>query len=94
MHQRTSYIDARAGERYRPRPYEGHVVLYRAQEAQPLTTALDPRYLRSEADLGWAPLSPSLEVVPVQGDHLSLIDTPFVEVIAEHLTQALDDAGG
>ncbi|MFI5877357.1 SDR family NAD(P)-dependent oxidoreductase [Streptomyces sp. NPDC051445] len=93
-HQRTSYIDARVGERYRPRPYEGHVVLYRAQEAQPLTTALDPRYLRSEADLGWAPLCPSLEVVPVQGDHLSLIDPPFVEVIAEHLTEALAVGSG
>ncbi|MFJ1975393.1 SDR family NAD(P)-dependent oxidoreductase [Streptomyces sp. NPDC087903] len=93
-HQRTSYIDARVGERYRPRPYEGHVVLYRAQEAQPLTTALDPRYLRSEADLGWAPLCPSLEVVPVQGDHLSLIDPPFVEVIAEHLAQALAQRSG
>ncbi|AVV47980.1 hypothetical protein C6376_40130 [Streptomyces sp. P3] len=93
-HQRTSYIDARVGERYRPRPYEGHVVLYRAQEAQALTTALDPRYLRSEADLGWAPLCPSLEVVPVQGDHLSLIDPPQVEVIAEHLTQALEAGSG
>ncbi|MEU3281320.1 SDR family NAD(P)-dependent oxidoreductase [Streptomyces antibioticus] len=93
-HQRTSYIDARVGERYRPRPYEGHVVLYRAQEAQPLTTALDPRYLRSEADLGWAPLCPSLEIVPVQGDHLSLIDPPFVDVIAEHLTHALGETGG
>ncbi|MER5469952.1 SDR family NAD(P)-dependent oxidoreductase [Streptomyces sp. NPDC002685] len=88
-HQRTSYIDARVGERYQPRPYDGHVVLYRAQEAQPLTTALDPRYLRSEEDLGWAPLCPSLEVVPVQGDHLSLIDPPYVEAIAEHLTGAL-----
>ena len=88
-HQRTSYIDARVGERYRPRPYGGHVVLYRAQEAQPLTTALDPRYLRSEADLGWAPLCPSLEIVPVQGDHLSLIDPPCADVIAEHLTAAL-----
>lgn len=88
-HQRTSYIDARVGERYQPRPYDGHVVLYRAQEAQPLTTALDPRYLRSDEDLGWAPLCPSLEVVAVQGDHLSLIDPPYVEAIAEHLAGAL-----
>ncbi|MEU0075822.1 SDR family NAD(P)-dependent oxidoreductase [Streptomyces sp. NPDC006332] len=92
-HQRTSYIDARVGERYRPHPYPGHVVLYRAQEAQPLTTALDPRYLREEADLGWAPLCPSLEVVPVPGDHLSLIDPPHVEVIARHLTEALEGHG-
>ncbi|KOU67264.1 hypothetical protein ADK57_16880 [Streptomyces sp. MMG1533] len=92
-HQRTSYVDARVGERYEPQPYPGHIVLYRAQETQPLTTALDPRYVRSEADLGWAPLCPSLEVVPVPGDHLSLIDPPHVEVIARHLTKALEGHG-
>jgi phthiocerol/phenolphthiocerol synthesis type-I polyketide synthase D len=92
-HQRTSYIDARVGERYRPQPCPAPVVLYRAQEAQRLTTSLDPRYLRSEPDLGWASLCPSLEVVPVQGDHLSLIDPPHVEVIAQHLTKALQGQG-
>ncbi|MFF4484970.1 SDR family NAD(P)-dependent oxidoreductase [Streptomyces sp. NPDC001544] len=92
-HQRTSYIDARVGERYVPRPYGGPVVLYRAQQAQRLTTALDPRYLRSEADLGWAPLCPRLEVVPVEGDHLSLIDPPHVTAIARHLTRSLTVTG-
>ncbi|MFE1326249.1 SDR family NAD(P)-dependent oxidoreductase [Streptomyces sp. NPDC058741] len=89
-HQRTSYIDARLGERYTPRPTDVPVVLYRAQQPQPLTTALDPRYLRTEADLGWAPLCPDLDVVPVPGDHLSLIDPPHVAVIARHLTKALE----
>ncbi|NBM21273.1 alpha/beta fold hydrolase, partial [Streptomyces sp. GC420] len=97
-HQRTSYIDARVGERYEPRRYPGRVVLYRAQESHRLTTALDPRYLRAEADLGWAPLCGSLEIVPVRGDHLSLIDPPHVETIAGHLAAALaggdDDSGG
>ncbi|MER5377696.1 SDR family NAD(P)-dependent oxidoreductase [Streptomyces sp. NPDC002553] len=88
-HQRTSYVDARVGERYVPRPHDGHVVLYRAQQPQRLTTALDPRYLRQDADLGWAPLCPSLEIVPVGGDHLSVIDPPHVETIAEHLIRAL-----
>jgi phthiocerol/phenolphthiocerol synthesis type-I polyketide synthase D len=88
-HQRTSYVDARVGERYVPRPYDGHVVLYRAQQPQQLTTALDPRYLRQNADLGWAPLCPSLEIVPVEGDHLSVIDPPHVETIARHVTRAL-----
>ncbi|MFF8195813.1 SDR family NAD(P)-dependent oxidoreductase [Streptomyces bobili] len=89
-HQRTSYVDARVGERYVPRPYDGHVVLYRAQQPQQLTTALDPRYLRQNADLGWAPLCPSLEIVPVEGDHLSVIDPPHVETIARHVTRALE----
>ncbi|WP_405360225.1 SDR family NAD(P)-dependent oxidoreductase [Kitasatospora sp. NBC_00085] len=91
-HQRTSYVDARIGERYRPRPYPGHVTLYRAQEPQVMITALDPRYLRDEADLGWAPLCPSLEVVPVPGDHLSLIDPPHIAVIAQHLAHTLHGA--
>ncbi|MCQ4079718.1 SDR family NAD(P)-dependent oxidoreductase [Streptomyces sp. RB6PN25] len=90
-HQRTSYIDARIGEHYQPQPYAGHVVLYRAQEAQVLTTALDPRYLRYETDLGWAPLCPSLEVVPVPGDHLTMIDPPHVTVIARHLVTSLQE---
>ena len=90
-HQRTSYLDARVGERYRPRPYPGRVVLYRATRAQALTTAIDPRYLRDDEDLGWAPLCPDLEVVPVSGDHLSLIDPPHVEVITGHLRTALSD---
>ncbi|MFD8303017.1 SDR family NAD(P)-dependent oxidoreductase [Streptomyces sp. NPDC059690] len=92
-HQRTSYLDARVGERYTPRPYNGPVVLYRAQQAQQLTTALDPRYLRSEADLGWGPLCSALEIVPVEGDHLSLIDPPHVATIARHLTQSLRSVG-
>ncbi|MEV1068099.1 SDR family NAD(P)-dependent oxidoreductase [Streptomyces sp. NPDC050263] len=88
-HQRTSYIDARVGERYLPHPYDGHVVLYRAQRPQQLTTALDPRYLRQEADLGWAPLCRSLEIVPVEGDHLSVIDPPHVLTIAQHVARAI-----
>ncbi|GCB49291.1 type I polyketide synthase [Streptomyces sp. NL15-2K] len=88
-HQRTSYVDARVGERYVPRPHDGHVVLYRAQQPQQLTTALDPRYLRQDADLGWAPLCESLEIVPVEGDHLSVIDPPHVRTIARHVARAI-----
>ncbi|MER7690931.1 SDR family NAD(P)-dependent oxidoreductase [Streptomyces sp. NPDC097610] len=88
-HQRTSYIDARVGERYVPRPQEGHVVLYRAKQPQQLTAALDPRYLRQDADLGWAPLCHTLEIVPVDGDHLSVIDPPHVQTIAQHVTRAM-----
>ncbi|MFJ8106832.1 SDR family NAD(P)-dependent oxidoreductase [Streptomyces sp. NPDC096132] len=88
-HQRTSYIDARVCERYVPPPQEDHVVLYRAQQPQQLTTALDPRYLRQDADLGWAPLCRSLEIVPVEGDHLSVIDPPHVQTIAQHMIRSM-----
>lgn len=88
-HQKTSYVDARVGERYVPRPQEGHVVLYRAEQPQQLTTALDPRYLRQDADLGWASLCQTLEIVPVEGDHHSVIDFPHVKAIAQHVSRAL-----
>lgn len=84
-HQYTSYVDARIAERYDPRPYDGRVVLYRATEPHPLTTSLDPRYKRTDDDLGWAPLCAGLEIVKVAGDHLSVIDPPAIDTIAAHL---------
>jgi phthiocerol/phenolphthiocerol synthesis type-I polyketide synthase D len=56
-----------------------------------LTASIDPRYQRDDADLGWASLCPRLEIVPVPGDHLSMIDPPHVEVIARHLAAVVDD---
>ncbi|QFZ24441.1 type I polyketide synthase [Saccharothrix syringae] len=91
-HQRTSYLDARAAERYEPRHFPGRVVFYRATERETLTTVLDPRYLRRQEDddLGWADACGSLEVVPVPGDHLSMVDPPNVAVLAGHLRCVLD----
>ncbi|MBJ7328821.1 MAG: SDR family NAD(P)-dependent oxidoreductase, partial [Solirubrobacteraceae bacterium] len=83
-HQRTSYVDARIAERYRPSAYDGRVLLYRATD-RGLTTTLDPRYARQEDSLGWDVLCRHLEVVRVTGDHTQLIDRPNVDIIAEHL---------
>jgi phthiocerol/phenolphthiocerol synthesis type-I polyketide synthase D len=89
-HQRTSYEDARTAERFTPQPYEGPVILYRASD-RGLTTTLDPRYARTEDALGWDVYCPSLEIVPVPGDHTSLIDPPNVDVMAQHLRQTLSE---
>ena len=90
-HQRTSYLDARTAERFRPRHFPGRVVFYRATVRETLTTVLDPRYLRTldDDDLGWAGTADRLDVVPVPGDHLSMIDPPNVEVLASHLRALL-----
>jgi phthiocerol/phenolphthiocerol synthesis type-I polyketide synthase D len=93
-HQYTSYLDARVAERYAPGPYGGRVVLFRAQEPHPLTTTLDPRYLRDDEALGWDGFCPRLEVVRVPGDHLSMIDPPNVAVIAEALDSVLEGPDG
>ncbi|WP_410611760.1 SDR family NAD(P)-dependent oxidoreductase [Amycolatopsis sp. lyj-109] len=84
-HQYESYVDARVAERYRPEPYDGRVVLLRATEPHPLTTALDPRYLRTDDTLGWDAHCGDLEVVRVPGDHVSMIDPPHVAVLAGRL---------
>ncbi|MFJ8911186.1 SDR family NAD(P)-dependent oxidoreductase [Amycolatopsis sp. NPDC102389] len=88
-HQYESYVDARVAERYEPEPYAGPVLLVRAQEPHPLTTTLDPRYLRTDEALGWDAFCADLEVVRVPGDHLSMIDPPHVEVVAEALATRL-----
>ncbi|MER6667191.1 beta-ketoacyl synthase N-terminal-like domain-containing protein [Amycolatopsis japonica] len=89
-HQHTSYVDARLAERYTPRPWDGPVVLLRAEQPHSLTTTLDPRYLRTDEALGWDALCPELRVVRVPGDHVSMIDPPHVTALAAALSAALD----
>src|SRR5690349_9872450 len=74
-HQRTSYIDARIAERYLPERYDGKIVLYRATD-RGLTTEMDPRYARDDETLGWDQLCDDVEVVHVQGTHITCIDRP------------------
>ncbi|WP_370962129.1 beta-ketoacyl synthase N-terminal-like domain-containing protein [Amycolatopsis sp. cg9] len=88
-HQYESYVDARVAERYTPERYDGRVVLLRAQDPHPLTTALDPRYLRTDDALGWDAHCPALDVVRVPGDHVSMIDPPHVAALAAALTARL-----
>jgi phthiocerol/phenolphthiocerol synthesis type-I polyketide synthase A len=87
-HQRDSYLDLRAGEAHTPRPYDGRVILYRATERAPHTVR-DPAYERADDALGWAELCPDLEVVRIPGHHLSLLDPPHVQAIADHLNRVL-----
>ncbi|WP_329334332.1 acyltransferase domain-containing protein [Streptomyces sp. NBC_01352] len=95
-HQRASYLDLRVGEAHRPGTYDGPVVLYRATEPAPHTVR-DPAYDRDDEALGWDEVCSRLEVVPVPGHHLSLLDPPHVDEIAVHLRRLLGErahAGG
>ena len=89
-HQYTSYVDARVAEQYRPEPYDGDVILFRAEQPHPLTTELDPRYLRTDRALGWDTYCANLVVHDVPGDHISMVDPPNVDVIAERVAAALE----
>jgi polyketide synthase 13 len=83
-HQRASYLDLWVGEAHRPGRHDGRVVLYRATESAPHTVR-DAAYERDDEALGWDEVCPHLEVVPVAGHHLSLLDPPHVDEIAAHL---------
>ncbi|MFF3377482.1 beta-ketoacyl synthase N-terminal-like domain-containing protein [Streptomyces sp. NPDC002680] len=87
-HQRTSYLDLRTGEAHTPRSYDGRVILYRATEPAPHTVR-DPAYERTDDALGWDELCPDLEIVRIPGHHLSLLDPPHAQAIADHLNRVL-----
>ena len=78
-------IQARAN--YLPRPYPGKVILFRALERD----KFDPYY--TDPQLGWGELPIGIfEVHHVPGDHLSMLREPHVRVLAEKLTDCLDEA--
>jgi phthiocerol/phenolphthiocerol synthesis type-I polyketide synthase D len=90
-HQRTSYLDVRALERYRPARHDLPVVFYSAREMQ--TGGMrDPRFDRQDASRGWDQVcGKGIQVVPIPGHHLSLLDPPHVDVLAAHLDRVLSD---
>jgi phthiocerol/phenolphthiocerol synthesis type-I polyketide synthase D len=91
-HQLTSHQDTRALEAYRPEPYDGPVVLYKALDPTPWAVH-DARYVLDEAN-GFAGLCSQLEIVPISGTHhLNLLDPPGVHRIAEHLGERLSMNG-
>jgi thioesterase domain-containing protein len=84
--QQTSTFVA-ASDRYRPKPYSGTVVLYRAAEVAAEFRHAGPKN-------GWDELTPKLEVVDVPGDHDSLVYEPNVGVLTSHLRATLHRAAG
>jgi phthiocerol/phenolphthiocerol synthesis type-I polyketide synthase D len=91
-HQRTSYLDVRALDRYRPGHVDGPVVLYSARDVQ-ADGMRDPRFDRRDPARGWdAVCGEQLDVVTVPGHHLSVLDPPHVDTLASHLNQLLPRA--
>jgi phthiocerol/phenolphthiocerol synthesis type-I polyketide synthase D len=87
-HQRTSFLDTRSLERYRPESYAGRVVFFGAADATPGGLA-DERFDRRDPTRGWDEVCTDLELITVPGHHLSLLDPPNVEHIAAHLNGIL-----
>ncbi len=79
--QQTYETNFKAFLAYRPKPYPGHVTLFRAY-AQPLNGP-------HGHDLGWGTLTPSVTVIEIPGSHSSLMAQPDVLDLARALRQAL-----
>jgi polyketide synthase 13 len=90
-HQRTSWLDNRAIQTARPQHYDGDVTLYMADKYHDDAIALEPRLGKREPHGGWAPFAPNLDIVHIGGDHLAVIDEPYIRAIAADLTGKMRD---
>lgn len=88
-HQRTSFLDARALERYRPEPYDGRVVYFSAAELVP-GGLRDQRFDRTDPARGWDEVCADIEVITVSGHHQSMLDPPHVDQIGKQLDNLLE----
>ncbi|MFF8880695.1 thioesterase domain-containing protein [Streptomyces flaveolus] len=70
---------------HRPGPYQGRFLLFRAADQR--LAAADTRFRLSEPALGWKRYAdPAPMVVPIPGDHFSVLTEPSLSVIADQLT--------
>lgn len=88
-HQKTSWIENRALQQVRPTRYEGDAVLYLADRYHDGMIELEPRYAERMPNGGWDEYLPNLEIIPVPGDHLQIIDEPRIGRIGADLTAKL-----
>lgn len=72
-----------AGAMYKPRPYPGRILLFKAEEQK--------AQFGPDRELGWGKLAlGGVHVIDVPGDHMSLLEKPRVEVLATHLRECMD----
>ena len=69
---------------YRPRPYNGRLVLFQR--------AARPKGPHCDEHFGWGHLVKRLEICEVRGDHRDMFLEPDVQVLAEQLRNALANA--
>lgn len=50
----------------------------------------EPRYAIRQPDGGWGEYVADLEVVPIGGEHIQVIDEPIIGKVGAHLTDVLN----
>ncbi|WP_059014274.1 polyketide synthase Pks13 [Mycobacterium sp. M26] len=89
-HQRTSYLDNRLLETAEIRPYDGHVTLYMADRYHDDAIFFEPRYAIRQPDGGWGEFVSDLEIVPIGGEHIQVIDEPYIAKVGAHMSEAIN----
>ncbi len=87
-------LNSRMSREYTPSAtFDGATLVVRGDASDGLSPGTEdppPRAQRALPDLGWSKLvSGPITVAEVAADHLSLLRRPAVEVVAEHITNAL-----
>ncbi|MET4166365.1 MULTISPECIES: polyketide synthase Pks13 [Gordonia] len=88
-HQRTSFIENRVLSSIAPEPYDGKVVLYRADKMHAGAIELEPQWAEIDEDGRWGEVVDDLEIIHVGGDHLSIVDEPYIGRIGSDLAARL-----
>jgi len=88
-HQRTSWLDNRAIQTAELEPYDGDVVLYMADRYHDDAIDLEPAFGTRQPDGGWGDVVANLEIVSVGGDHLQIVDEPYIAKVGADLTRKL-----
>ncbi|WLP92737.1 polyketide synthase Pks13 [Gordonia sp. NB41Y] len=86
-HQRTSFIENRVLSNISPEPYDGKVVLYRADKMHAGAIELEPQWAEIDEDGRWGEVVDDLEIIHIGGDHLSIVDEPYIAKIGADLTE-------
>ncbi len=89
-HQRTSYLDQRAIDTAEIKPYDGQVTLYMADRYHDDAIYFEPRYATRKPDGGWGEFVSELEVVPIGGEHIQVIDEPYIAKVGAHMSEAIN----
>jgi thioesterase domain-containing protein len=73
----------RATELYRPKPYPGRIILFKAEEQK--------GFYGPDSELGWGDVAlGGVQIIDVPGDHMSLLEKPRVFQLANHLRAAME----
>ncbi|MDN5759770.1 MAG: alpha/beta fold hydrolase, partial [Tomitella sp.] len=69
--------------------YDGKAVLYMADSYHEGAIELEPAYATRAADGGWGGVLSDLEIVPVGGDHLAIVDEPYIAKVGADMSKRL-----